>query len=140
MAAASRSIVINAPAERIFDIITDYEKYPEFLPEVKAVRVTGKGTPQTDVHYEVDVMKRIKYTVRMKEERPRSVSWTFVTGEVMKDNKGSWTLEPQGDKTHVTYQLEMALGAFVPKSIVNALAETQLPKMLEAFKQRAERG
>ena len=32
----------------------------------------------------------------------------------------------------------MAFGLLVPKAIVNTLAETQLPKMLEAFKRRAE--
>ncbi len=67
------------------------------------------------------------------------MSWTFVEGEFMKDNKGSWVLEPDGEgKTKATYTVEMALGALVPKSIVNALVETSLPKMLEAFKRRAE--
>lgn len=139
MAGATRSIVINAPAERVFDVITDYERYPEFLSEVKAIQVTNKGTSQPEVHYEVDVMKRIKYSVRMSEERPTKLSWSFIKGEMMKDNRGSWVLEPAGEnKTNVTYTVEMALGALVPKSIVNALAETQLPKMLEAFKKRAE--
>ena len=31
MAGASRSIVINAPVEKVFDIVTNYERYAEFL-------------------------------------------------------------------------------------------------------------
>jgi hypothetical protein len=75
----------------------------------------------------------------MKEERPNRVSWTFVQGEVMKDNVGAWTLEAAGEgKTRATYSIEMRLGPLVPKAIVNTLVDASLPKMLEAFKKRAE--
>ena len=139
MAGASRTIVINAPIEKVFDVITQYEKYAQFLSEVKEVRTSNRQGNQVDVHYKVDVVKTIKYTIRAKEERPTRMSWTFVEGEFMKDNKGSWVLEKDGEtKTKATYTVEMALGALVPKSIVTALVETSLPKMLESFKRRAE--
>jgi ribosome-associated toxin RatA of RatAB toxin-antitoxin module len=67
------------------------------------------------------------------------MSWTFIEGEMMRDNKGSWQLEPEGEgKTKATYTVEMALGPLVPKTIVNALVDTSLPKMLDAFKKRVE--
>ncbi|NNB87644.1 SRPBCC family protein [Corallococcus exiguus] len=139
MAGATRTITINAPVEKVFDIITHYDRYAEFLPEVKKVSTSQRQGNTVQVHYEVDVVKRIRYTIRVTEERPKRMSWTFVEGEVMKDNKGSWTLEPEGEgKTRATYNVEMALGALIPKAIINTLTETQLPKMLEAFKRRAE--
>ncbi|AFE05155.1 hypothetical protein KH5H1_55280 [Corallococcus caeni] len=139
MAGATRTITINAPVEKVFDIITNYDRYAEFLPEVKKVSTSQRQGNTVQVHYEVDVVKRIRYTIRVTEERPKRMSWTFVEGEVMKDNKGSWTLEPEGEgKTRATYNVEMALGALIPKAIINTLTETQLPKMLEAFKRRAE--
>jgi ribosome-associated toxin RatA of RatAB toxin-antitoxin module len=139
MAGATRSIVINAPVEKVFDVIIQYEKYGEFLSEVKEVRTSNRQGNEVNVHYKVDVVKTIKYTIRVKEERPTRMSWSFVEGEFMKDNKGHWLLEPAGEgKTKATYTVEMALGALVPKSVVNALVETSLPKMLEAFKRRAE--
>lgn len=139
MAGATKTILINAPVEKVFDVIIQYEKYGEFLSEVKEVRTSNRQGNEVNVHYKVDVMKTIKYTIRVKEERPTRMSWSFVEGEFMKDNKGSWVLEPAGEgKTKATYTVEMALGALVPKTIVNALVETSLPKMLEAFKRRAE--
>jgi coenzyme Q-binding protein COQ10 len=139
MPGATKTIVIDAPMDKVFAVIAAYETYPEFLPEVKKVRTSGRKDNEVNVHYEIEVMKTVKYTVRLKEEKPNRVSWTFVEGEFMKDNKGSWLLEDAGPgKTKATYNVEMALGALVPKSIVNAMAETQLPKMLEAFKKRAE--
>ncbi|NBD13472.1 MULTISPECIES: type II toxin-antitoxin system RatA family toxin [Corallococcus] len=139
MAGATRTITINAPVEKVFDIITNYDRYAEFLPEVKKVSTSQRQGNTVQVHYEVDVVKRIRYTIKVTEERPKRMSWTFVEGEVMKDNKGSWTLEPEGEgKTRATYNVEMALGALIPKTIINTLTESQLPKMLDAFKRRAE--
>lgn len=139
MPGASRSIVINAPPEKLFDIICQYEKYPEFLSEVKKIRVLERKGNTVKVEYQVDVIKTIHYTILVTEDRPKRMSWTFVEGEVMKDNKGSWVLEPEGEgRTKATYTVELALGALVPKAIVNTLAEGSLPKMLESFKRRAE--
>lgn len=139
MPGATRSIVINAPVEKVFDVITQYDKYAQFLSEVKEVRTSDRKGNEVNVHYKVDVMKTIKYSILVKEERPTRMSWSFIEGEFMKDNKGSWVLEPAGEgKTKATYTVEMALGALVPKTIVNALVETSLPKMLDAFKRRAE--
>jgi ribosome-associated toxin RatA of RatAB toxin-antitoxin module len=139
MPGATRTIVINAPVEKVYDVITQYERYPEFLPEVKEVRVANRQGSTLELHYKVDVVKTVRYSIRVTEERPRRMAWSFIEGEVMKDNKGSWLLEPEGEgKTRATYNVEMALGLLVPKAVVNALVDTSLPKMLEAFKRRAE--
>jgi len=139
MPGATRSIVINAPMERVFSVIAEYAKYPEFLPEVKSIRTSKRQGTDVDVHYEVEVLKRIRYTLRLREEPPNRISWTFVEGELMRDNRGQWMLETVGEgKTRATYNIEMKLGPLVPKSIVNALVDSSLPKMLEAFKKRSE--
>ena len=139
MPGATRSVIIDAPADRVFDVIVDYDRYADFLPEVKEVRSADRRGNEVDVHYGIDLVKRIHYTLHMIEDRPRSVRWSFVRGELMRDNKGSWTLEPTPDgKTRATYAIEVGVGPLVPRSIVNALVDQSLPKMLEAFKKRAE--
>lgn len=139
MAGATRSIVINAPPDKVFDVITDYEKYGQFLSEVKKVKTSDRQGNQVTLHYEVDLIKTVRYSIRVTEERPKKMSWTFIEGEVMKDNKGSWVLEPEGEgKTRATYTVEVAVGPLVPKAILNGLVDSSLPKMLESFKRRAE--
>ncbi|WNG46541.1 SRPBCC family protein [Archangium minus] len=139
MAGATRSIVINAPPEKVFDVIVDYDRYAEFIPEVKKIRTSDRKGNEVKIHYEVDIVKTIHYTLLAREERPKRMSWTFVEGEVMKDNQGSWVLEPEGEgRTKATYTVDMALGPLVPKAIINGLVEQSLPKMLEAFKRRVE--
>jgi coenzyme Q-binding protein COQ10 len=139
MAGATASTLIHAPIEKVFEVITDYARYPEFLPEVKKVKVGPKANGRCEVEYEAALMKTIHYTLRMQEDAPRGVTWTFVKGDFMKDNKGGWALEASGDGVKATYTIEVGLSALVPKTIVNALVGSSLPKMLEAFKQRAER-
>jgi coenzyme Q-binding protein COQ10 len=139
MPGATRSIVIKASIDRLFTVITDYQRYPEFLPEVKGIRISKRQGRELDVQYEVEVLKRIRYTLHLIEEPPNRISWTFVEGELMRDNRGHWLLEPAGEgTTRATYSIEMRLGPLVPKSIVNALVDSSLPKMLEGFKKRAE--
>ncbi len=139
MPGAQRTIVFKAPIEKCYAVISDYERYPEFLPEVRKIRTSNRRGNEVDVQYEAEVVKVIKYTVHMKEEGPTKVSWTFIDGEFMKDNKGGWVLEKIGEnETRGTYSIEVAVGALVPKTIVNALVDTQLPKLLENFKRRIE--
>src|SRR5260370_19503264 len=139
MPGASRSILIDAPIETVFGIITDYQKCAEVHAEVKAVRVSEGGEREAVVQYEVSILKTIRYTLKHKEEKPRRVSWSLVEGELMRENQGSWLLEPQGKQTRATYSIEMTLGPLVPKAIVNALVGSSLPKMLESFTKRAKR-
>jgi ribosome-associated toxin RatA of RatAB toxin-antitoxin module len=141
MAGATRSIVINAPPDKVFDVIAQYDRYTEFLPEVKKIRTSDRKGNEVKVHYEINLVKTVRYTILAREERPKRMSWTFVEGEMMKDNTGSWVLEPEGEgKTRVTYTVEvaLALGPLVPKAIITGLVDQSLPKMLEAFKRRVE--
>jgi len=140
MPGASRSIVVNAPPEKVYDIVINYDRYPEWLTEVKKITTSERKGSEVKVHYEVDFkIKTIRYTILAREERPKRMSWSFVEGEVMKDNKGSWVLEPEGEgRTKVTYSVDVTVGPLVPKSILNALVDQSLPKMLEALKRRAE--
>ncbi len=140
MAGASRTITFNATPEKCFGVICDYEKYVEFLPEVRSVKVLERKPGEAKVAYDVDFgIKRVKYTLRHLEEGTQRLTWSFVEGEVMRDNKGSWVLEDAGGgQTRATYNIEVALGPLVPKAFINALVDTSLPKMLDAYKRRIE--
>jgi ribosome-associated toxin RatA of RatAB toxin-antitoxin module len=142
MAQASRSVTVNVPPEKLFEVITDYEKYPEFLPEVKKVHVNAGQGAIKEVTYTVDIKaKVINYTLKHTAERPTKVAWTMIKGEMMKGNDGTWTLKPgaQPGTTEATYNIDLKLSALVPGFIEKALAEQSLPSLLANFKARAEK-
>ncbi len=146
MAQVRKEIVIDVPVERFYDLVVDYERYPEFVPGIRACRVRdGKGDKQ--VEYELDLgVKRIRYVLRMQEDRPKSVRWSLVSGEMMKVSNGSWELSAEGRRTRAIYTVEIQIARppLVPQAIVDRVSDEltriQLPKTLDAFKARAEGG
>ena len=139
MAGASKTIDINAPIEKVFSVISDYEKYPEFLDEQSGAKVASRNGNVVEVVFKLKVIKEIEYTLRITENKPNGISWSMTKGEMMKSNNGGWKLEDiGGDKTRATYSIEVGLGMLVPKTVANMLTETTLPKTMEAFKRRVE--
>ncbi len=139
MAQASKSIVVAVTPEQFFDVITDYPKYVEFLPEVKKTSTEG-AAPSCLVHYTIDIKAtKIDYTVKMTAERPTRLSWQMTKGHMMKENRGHWSLKAVPGGTEATYNIELKLGALVPGFIEKMLAEQSLPGMLANFKARAEK-
>jgi ribosome-associated toxin RatA of RatAB toxin-antitoxin module len=145
MAEVTKELVIDVPRERFYDLVVDYERYPEFVPGIKRCRILGAGADRR-VEYELDLgVKRIRYVLRMVEERPTRVAWSLVTGEWMKVSNGSWSLsDAGGGRTRALYavELQIARPPLVPQAIVDRVSDeltrVQLPKTLEAFKARAE--
>lgn len=140
MAKAERSIEIAAPIETVWKVITDYERYPEFLADAKRVVARNRQGNTLELENEIAVVgTSVKYTLRMVEEPPKKVSWSFISGAFMKSNDGGWVLESLGpDRTRANYSIDISVGMLVPKAVINALVETGLPKMLESFRTRAE--
>jgi coenzyme Q-binding protein COQ10 len=144
MAVVTKQVVIHAPVERFYEIVVDYERYPEFVPGIRRCRVReGKGEKQ--VEYELDLgIRRIKYVLRHEEQRPRRVSWSLVSGDMMKVSNGSWELSPDDGRTSAIYSVEIQISRppLVPQALVDRVSDEltriQLPKTLEAFKARAE--
>lgn len=146
MAQVTREVLIDAAIERFYDLVVDYERYPEFVPGIRACRVKN-GTPEKHVEYELDLgVKRIRYVLRMTERRPTHVAWSLVSGEMMKVSNGSWDLSPEGERTRARYTVEIQITRppLVPQAIVDRVSDeltrVQLPRTLDAFKARAERG
>jgi len=139
MALASSSIIIDVEPSKLFDVITDFEKYPEFLKEVSDIKMVDQGENQWTVTFYVSIIKKVDYTLKLKGDPGKSVTWSLAKKGFMKQNDGSWQLKDLGNgKTKATYTTEVNLGLLAPKSVVNMLVSTSFPAMLKAFKKRAE--
>lgn len=138
MPGATTSIIIDVPPKVIYDVVLDFEKYPEFLPDVKNVDVEKKGK-QLFATFEISVIKKIKYTLHFTTEPAKKVVWTFAQGGFFKDNHGYWQFEEiKKGQTRATYHVEVDFGFMVPSMITNKLVGSNLPTMLKRFKERAE--
>jgi ribosome-associated toxin RatA of RatAB toxin-antitoxin module len=106
------SIGIDARAAEVLDVIADVESYPQWAAEVKEVTVLSEeGDGWVDqVQYTLDagVLRDtyvLDYEWDVQEDGTGVVSWSLVTGTVLKEMTGSYTLESAGPGTTVTYRL-----------------------------------
>jgi coenzyme Q-binding protein COQ10 len=146
MAQVSSEVVVAVPVERFFAVVRDYDRYPEFVPTVKACRAR-RGPGGLEVDYVLDLgIKSIAYTLLLEEEPPRRVRWSLVKSDWMKVSSGSWDLHEQGGATRAVYAVDIQVKKppLIPQSLVDRITDeltrVQLPRMLQAFKKRAEEG
>jgi ribosome-associated toxin RatA of RatAB toxin-antitoxin module len=106
------SIVVDAPPGEVLDVIADFEAYPEWAGEVKAIRVLaeeGDGwADQVEFTLDAGAIKDtyvLDYEWDVVEDGTGIVSWSLVSAQVLKSMDGSYTLAAQGTGTKVTYRL-----------------------------------
>ena len=96
----------------MLDVIADFEAYPEWAGEVKAVRVLaeeGDGwADQVEFTLDAGAIKDtyvLDYEWDVVEDGTGVVSWSLVSAQVLKSMDGSYSLAAQGSGTKVTYRL-----------------------------------
>jgi ribosome-associated toxin RatA of RatAB toxin-antitoxin module len=143
---AEGSIVIEASAAEIMDVITDYEAYPEWA-DVKTARVLqrGAGGVGTEVAFEVDVplLGRASYTLAYRYA-PGDAGVSWVTKEArgaVSNISGEYLLNELDDReTEVTYRLSVELGVLLPGVVRTQGAKRVIENALEGLKRRVELG
>lgn len=139
MAVATRTEVVDVDINKLYDVLVDYVKYPEFVDGVSSIKVISQDEKSAKVEYSINMIKSFKYIINIKNERPTKISWTLDSGDLFKQNDGGWVLKDLGNgKTEVTYSLDMDFKIFAPKSILSALTEKNLPIMMNSFFKRAK--
>ena len=138
MAGAKKSVVMHVGLEALWQAITDYEGYSDFVDGCAKCKVLKRKGNIVTVEYTVNKMKQFSYVLEHKETPMTGVEWKMLEGEFFKSNQGSWKIKDLGKKgLAVDYELEVGFPLLVPKAIVNGLVSTSLPEMLDGFEKRA---
>jgi ribosome-associated toxin RatA of RatAB toxin-antitoxin module len=137
-----RSTEVAAPAQRCFDLLTDFERLPEWQGAVRAVRVLerdeqGRGTV---VEYEVDArVKTVRYRLRQVYEEPVRLGSEYLGGD-FRDLSGEWRFVALGeDRTRVELDLRIDPGRFVPGPVRAAISDAVVKRSLRDLATEAER-
>lgn len=137
MASAKKTEIFNFSVQQIYDVITDFDKYSQFLPEVKSSKVIEDHGTKKIVELSVSMIKDFTYSIAVSLEEGKGLSWVLNDGDVFKTNDGSWTLKAISEnQTEVTYEVGASFKIFVPSMISKKMIEVSLPKMLQAYKDR----
>ncbi len=140
MPVAEHTVEVSVPPKVLADTIVDFESYPDFLPETRSARILMSSPGVWEVRFEVQVIRRLQYTLRLVRAGDEQVEWTLVEG-VFTSNDGGWTIESldEGRRCRATYRIDVRVGMFVPGNIVRSLVGTSLPSTVARFKAEAER-
>lgn len=140
MARAERTEVFDVPVDKFYQAIIDYKAYPKFVDGVESTEVTNESADGATVTMNLNLIKKIAYTIKLNHKKNQEVNWSLVSGDLMKVNNGRWTLKDLGQaRTEVTYSLEVELKGFLPGlgMIEKTLVNTNLPMTMKAFAKKA---
>ena len=139
MATTTVSEVFSCSVENFYKIITDYEKYPEFLSEISHCRIIDQKENKKLVEYDIHLLKSFIYKLWMKEDKDSYyLSWEFAGGAIFKSNKGYWKLEDLSGKCCATFHLDCQFKVFIPGAITKTLLQINLPNMMKSYHERVK--
>ncbi|WP_433874879.1 SRPBCC family protein [Sinomonas atrocyanea] len=112
MPTIEESIVIAAPPEEVYDYLLDPTHLPEFSGSITRAEPETPGPVQVGSRFRgtTKVLGRnVEWVAELTEnDRPRRQAIKSVESKI--DFSGTYTLEPEGVGTRVTYRLETAKG------------------------------
>jgi ribosome-associated toxin RatA of RatAB toxin-antitoxin module len=138
------SIIIEAPRQIIFDIVSDLARWPERLPHYRYVRHTGRDGAR-DI-YDMSALRGripVSWTAAYEVDRER-LEMHFE--HLVKWTKGMivvWTLTPTRDATRVeiahTMKFRIPLLAWLAEPIIGGFISAIATRTLLEFKELIER-
>lgn len=135
------SVLINAPREKVWETLVDYDKSPEIFTNLSLCRVIGTEGGVKLVRQLVKPGGPIKfdYVVNLTETRPSLIKWKRRSGS-FREVMGTWELEPvaKTSSTSVVYSIHLDGGLVLPPWLLASQVKGYLPTVLNALKSRVE--
>jgi ribosome-associated toxin RatA of RatAB toxin-antitoxin module len=141
---ATEQLRITAPPERCYRVVLDFERYPEWVADIKHVEVLdrddeGRGTK---VAFRAAAMGRsTSYTLAYDYAKaPHEVSWVLEKGDITRRLDGTYVFDAVDGGTEVTYHLAVELVVPLPGFIKSRAESRIIGNALRELKTRVETG
>ncbi len=136
-------MIIRGTPERCFDILTSFERYPEWAADIKSVSVDERDEAGRAVRVTFRAAafgRSTSYTLRYDyRAAPDQLSWAQVAGDITRRLDGSYELVPSGDgATEITYRLVVDLKVPLPGFVKRRAEGRIMGTALRELKVRVE--
>lgn len=142
----ARTVEIDAPIDRVYDIAADIERAPEWQGSMKTAEVVERddqGRPSLVQTIQDGKVRQVKSLLRFTYHPTERIEWVQEKGDT-KSVRGWWDLEDLGGRVRATYNLEVdpgrTLGMLVRGPVVDKVRDFLLAGAAEGLKRRAEDG
>src|SRR3989338_5799927 len=125
--------------EQLFDLVSDIEKYPEFLPWCIATRVRQQ-TEDTSISDMVIGFKmfREKFTTKVVLRRPGLIDVSYFEGP-FKYLNNHWIFEPHGNGAClIDFYVDFEFRSKILQATIGAVFNEAVRRMISAFEKRAD--
>lgn len=147
MAQVSSSIEINGPLEEIYTLAKDIESFPQFMADLKSVKVIERSEDGTRTVSEwVGIVKEFKTTLKWTEEdiwddAAKTCVFTLVKGDYSKYS-GKWQFTEVNGVTRFESEIEVEYEVPLVGSLIKGLIAKKMKEnvdnMLQAVKRKVE--
>jgi ribosome-associated toxin RatA of RatAB toxin-antitoxin module len=138
MREVKRSALIAESPDRMYELINDIERYPEFVPWCTAARVESRK--EGEIVATLTIKRgplRAEFTTRNLLEPGKRVLMQFVSGP-FRVLEGLWTLTPLGDLgCRVELEMRFEFANRVAGTLFAPLFEDTAASLVDAFVKRA---
>lgn len=112
-------MIIRGTPEDCYGVLTDFERYPEWAADIKAVHIAerdSEGRPLSVTFRAAAFGRSTSYTLRYDYTRaPEELSWVQTEGDITRRLDGAYHLAPSGDTdTEIVYELVVDLKVPLP--------------------------
>ncbi|MBE9064435.1 SRPBCC family protein [cf. Phormidesmis sp. LEGE 11477] len=134
------SVVIPQPVEKVWQVITDYERLADFIPSLTTSKLIPNSEGCTRLEQVgTQCFLRVKFCARvvldMRENFPHEVGFLMKEGD-FKRFEGVWRLEPTDAGTKLSYDLLVKPPAAMPAPLIERHLRNNLITNLLAIHQR----
>lgn len=134
-------ILIDAPVEKVWEVIDNKENLPKFIPQVKNAKVIEENADIQKVDTTIELCKLLptfKYNLLFDmSEKYRRMKFKK-TGGAFKELFGYFETIPYGEKTIFAYRVYSDPGFYIPEVISQAL-RGDAKEIMKSIKREAER-
>ena len=138
MANVQKSLLIQHSAQRMYDLVTDIEKYPEFLPWCGGVEIY-QSTPElmeAKININFKVVKQYFHTKNF-QKAPTNIDMTFVSGP-FKKFEGHWIFTSLAeDACKIEFSLHYEFSNFVLDKLIGPVFSVIANTFVNGFVKRA---
>jgi len=138
MADIQKSLLIGHSAERMYGLVTDVEKYPEFLPWCGGVEVFSSNDQMMEakIHINFKGVKQFFHT-RNVQQFPHTIDMQFIDGP-FKAFSGKWVFTPlEENACKIEFHLKYEFSNFLLDKLIGPVFGMIANTFVNSFVTRA---
>ena len=141
MPLVSKTVEVNADADSILAIVADFEKFPEWNPEAKAVYVLARyddGRP-SQLRLDMEIQGQSGTFIQaVYYPGEGQIQTVLQQGEVFTKQEQLFSVVAMGPSSLLTVDMDVEVSLPVPAVMVKKLANDVLDHLADNLKSRAE--